>query len=128
MKYVKTFENFDVYDIQPHLDLFQKLWNEKSGVNRWYNKEPHFTIENIYDTDFKGVLLSTDSDLLNKWNRNEDNYIRKDGVNKEFLNWLNENGYKYHWHHASDSYSWDGILIIPPDYTNFHNDVKKYNL
>lgn len=125
MKFLQTFESYDAYDIQTHLNLFKKLWDEKSGANRWYNKEPHFTIENIYDTDFKGIFLSTDSSLLNMWNRNDDNFERKDGVNKEFLYWLQKNGYTYHWHGSG---SWDGILIIPPDYYEFLDTTKKYNL
>jgi hypothetical protein len=127
MKYLKYFENIEVYDIQPHLELFKKLWDEKSGANKWYAEKSHFTIENVYDTDFKGILLSTDSNLLNMWHRDNDNSYRKDGINRNFLNWLNENGYRYYWH-DTNNYSWDGILIIPPEYTNFFKTIKNYNL
>jgi hypothetical protein len=59
------------------------------------------------------------------WQRGNDDFNRQDGVDIEFLLWLNKNGYQYYWHGSS---SWDGILIIPPDYYNFINTLKKYNL
>lgn len=127
---IKKFENYkneELYDINKHLKIFRKLWSEKSGELKWYNTEPHWTTRNIYNSDHKGVHLSKRSYLLNEYHRSEDNADREDGVNREFLEWLEDNRYKYYWHN-DEPYSWSGILIIPPEYTEYNKTLDKFGL
>jgi hypothetical protein len=82
-------------------------------LKRKYPKEK-FTIVPYYDTKAKVAFLSTDSRLLNSWNRDSDRY--EDGLNKDFAKWLKSNDLDWSWHNEEGRTWWDGITISPKDF------------
>jgi hypothetical protein len=86
-------------------------------IQKQFPKEK-FIIDDYYKSA-KCVFLHADhTSLLNSWNRDSYNY--KDGLNKDFAEWLIKNKLNWTWRTEKGRDWWDGIQITPKDFQGLY--------